>query len=206
MIIRHLSHLTKGRTNNDCIPGMQGTTLYEQRGNRTAPLIQLRLDNRSGCQLVWIGTEIVYLGYDQNGFQQITDTGSEFCRDIRVNRISAPFLRHQTKLTHFGNNAFTVRTGLVNFVDCNDNRYTCSLGMVNGLLGLRHYTVIGSDNDNNQIGNLGTPGTHCGKGLMSRCIQEGNPLSLYIYLIGTDMLGNTTKLAFCNMCLTDGIQ
>ena len=79
--------------------------------------------------------------------------------------------------------------------------------MCNSLLGSRHDRVVGSDDDNRNIGNLSTTGTHSGKRLVTRGIEECNPTAvLKLNIISTDMLGNTTSLTSDNICLTDIVE
>ena len=78
--------------------------------------------------------------------------------------------------------------------------------MVDRLYRLRHNTVICCYYQNSDIRGVCTSHTHCCKGLMSRCIQEGNALTLYIYSIRTDVLCNTTCFLICYIGLTDGIK
>ena len=78
--------------------------------------------------------------------------------------------------------------------------------MVNRLNGLRHNTVVSSNNQNSNIRRLGAAHTHSSKCLMSRCIQECNLLSPYIYSISTDVLGNTARLSGGYITLSDCIQ
>ena len=79
--------------------------------------------------------------------------------------------------------------------------------MCDSLLGGRHDRVIGSDDDNRDIGNLSTTGTHSGKCLVTWGIKECNPTAvLKLHVISTDVLGNTTSLTSDNICLTDIVE
>ena len=79
--------------------------------------------------------------------------------------------------------------------------------MSDGLLCLRHDVVISSYNDNGNIRYLSTTGTHSGKGLVTRRIQEGHMASVWqCHVIGTDVLRNTTGLTGNNIGLTDIVQ
>ncbi len=78
--------------------------------------------------------------------------------------------------------------------------------MVDGLNGLRHYAVVRSHHQNRYICGICAAHTHGGKRLVSGRIQEGNPSSLYIYSIGTNVLCNTAGLLINHICLTNGIQ
>ena len=70
------------------------------------------------------------------------------------------------------------------------------------LLGGRHHGVVGSDDDDGDIGNLSTTGTHGGKRLMTRSIKECYLASvLKLNVVCTDVLCDTTSLTCDNVCL-----
>ena len=103
-------------------------------------------------------------------------------------------------------NVIRICARTVDFIDSYNDRYLCSLSMVDSLDGLRHYTVICCYNQNCNVGYLCAAGTHSGESLMARGIQEYNLLALVVYLISTDVLGNTAGLAGSNVGFTDSIQ
>ena len=80
--------------------------------------------------------------------------------------------------------------------------------MADGFLGLWHDVVIGRNYDNSNIGNLGTTGTHGGKGLVSWGVKEGNTLlaTLEGYRVGTYVLGDTTTLSGNYIFITDMVK
>ena len=71
-------------------------------------------------------------------------------------RASAPILRNQFILGKFLFYPLHIGTGLVDLVDSHNNFHTCCLGMVDGLNGLGHHTVIGCHHQNRDIRGLGT--------------------------------------------------
>ena len=71
---------------------------------------------------------------------------------------------------------------------------------------LGHHTIICSNRQNNNIGNLSTSRTHFSKRSMAWCIQEGNFTSTCIYLISTNVLCNTSCFARSNFCTTNIIK
>ena len=79
--------------------------------------------------------------------------------------------------------------------------------MVQRLDSLRHDVIVGSDNHNNDIGDLGTTGTHSGKRLVTRGIQEGDATAVgQLHVIGTDVLGDTTSLTGNDVRVADVVQ
>ncbi len=78
--------------------------------------------------------------------------------------------------------------------------------MVDGLHGLRHDTVVGRDDDDRHVGDLGSAGSHGGERLVARGIEEGDLLSVEIHRVGADVLGDTSRLAFDYVGLADVVQ
>ena len=95
---------------------------------------------------------------------------------------------------------------LVDLVDRHDDRHAGRLGVVDRLSGLGHHAVVGGHHQNNDIGHLGAPGPHGGKGFVTRRIQEGDLAAMQLHIIGADMLGDAAGLAGNDVGLTDGIQ
>ena len=60
--------------------------------------------------------------------------------------------------------------------------------MVDGFDSLRHHTVVSCDNDDRDVCDIRSAGTHCRKGSMSRCIQESDRFSVDFDLVSADML------------------
>ena len=68
--------------------------------------------------------------------------------------------------------------------------------MVDGLNGLRHHGVVGCNDDDGKVGELGTSGTHCGKGFVARGVEEGNAPSVReFHIVGTYVLGDASGLS-----------
>ena len=67
--------------------------------------------------------------------------------------------------------------------------------MGDSLLGGGHYRVVGSDDDDGDISNLSTAGTHGGECLVTRGIEECDASSVaQLHVVCTDVLGDTTCL------------
>ncbi len=68
--------------------------------------------------------------------------------------------------------AFRLRIGLVDLVDRDNDRHSRGLGVIDSFEGLRHDAVIGSDDNDDDVGDLGAARTHTGKCFVARGIQE----------------------------------
>ena len=78
--------------------------------------------------------------------------------------------------------------------------------MLNGFLGLRHDTVIGRDNQDNDIGRLGAAGSHGGKRRVARGIEEGHDAVVGFDMVGADMLGDTAFFTGRHLGPTNMVQ
>ena len=78
--------------------------------------------------------------------------------------------------------------------------------MVDRLDGLRHDAVVGSHDQDDNVGHLGTAGTHGRKGGVARGIDEGDLAVVDHDLRSTDGLGNTARLAGSDAGVTNGVE
>ena len=78
--------------------------------------------------------------------------------------------------------------------------------MVDSFYSLWHNTIICCNYKDCDISGICTTHTHSCKCFMSRCIQECNLLTVYIYCVSTDMLCDTACFLICYVSLTDSIQ
>ena len=77
--------------------------------------------------------------------------------------------------------------------------------MVQCFHSLGHESVISSNNEHDNIGNVSTACTHLCKGFVSRGINKGNGLSVELSNRSTDVLGNTAGFTASHICLTDPV-
>ena len=121
--------------------------------------------------------------------------------------LTAPFLNEEIHGGQFFFNLIGISGRLINLVDGEYDRHTGSHSMVDGFFGLRHHVVIGSYDDNGNIRRFGTAGTHGGKRLMTRSIEERYLTSVFQrHVISTDVLCNTTGFTGNNIRLTDIVE
>ncbi len=115
----------------------------------------------------------------------------------------------------FGNNIFGrqlvfdaigVGAFFIHFVDCHNQRNTSGTSMQNSFFGLRHNTIVSSDNQNNDIGTFRAARSHSRERCVPGRVQEGNHAVTGFYVIGTDMLGNTARFTTGHFGLADIIE
>ena len=172
--------------------------MNQNSGDITTSLVQSRFDDRTTGTFVWISPQIKHFGFKQYFFEQFRNTQTGFGRNVVRLVFSAPALHHVVHVGQLMLDLFRICGMFVNLVDGKYDWNTGSRSMVDGLDGLRHHVVVGCYNDNGNVSNLGTTGTHGGKRLVTRCIEESNLSAIFeFHIVRTDVLGDTTRFT-CN--------
>ena len=116
--------------------------------------------------------------------------------------LSAPILNKEVHCSKFLTHAVGVGTWLVYFVNSKYHRYVSCLSVCDSLLCSRHHGIIGSNDNDSNVSNLCTTGTHGSKCLVSRSVEEGYLTTiLKLNVVGTNVLCNTTCLTGNNVGL-----
>ena len=206
LVAAHGAHAAHSGTGNDHIAGVQGAVLHQNGGNGALALVQTGLDDRTLGAAVGVCLQLHDLSFQSNALQQVVDAHAGQGRHRDAGHIAAPVLGDDAVLGQAFHHALGVCSGLIHLVHCHDNLDVCSLGVVDGLDGLGHDAVVGSNHQNGDIGHVGTAGTHGGERLVARGIQEGDEAVVDLDLICTDGLRDAAGLACGNVGLADGIQ
>ena len=132
---------------------------------------------------------------------------------VHIDGVAAPLFGNEAAVGELLHHLFRIGFGPVDLVDGYENRHAGCLGVVDGLKGLRHRTVIGRNHDDGKIGDLGSAGTHAGKGFVTRGIEEddlaagGRRAFLgELHLVGADVLGDAAGFAGGNVGFADGVE
>ncbi len=120
--------------------------------------------------------------------------------------MSAPLLGDDAVLGELLAHAGGVGSGLVDLVHGHDDGHACGLGVVDGLDSLRHDAVVGSHDKNDDVGHLGTTGTHGREGLVTGGVDEGDGATVNLDLRGTDGLRDAAGLALGDAGVADGVK
>ena len=79
--------------------------------------------------------------------------------------------------------------------------------MADSLDSLRHYRIVGGNDDDGKVGHLSASGTHSREGLMSRGVEECNPAAAReLHVVGSDVLGDSSGLAGNHVSLSDVVE
>ena len=103
-----------------------------------------------------------------------------------------------------------IRAFLINLVNSDNDWDICCLSVVKSFDGLWHNAVICSYNQDRNISDLRTTGTHSCEGFVTRCIDECDcafgTIMHTVNLVCTDVLSNSAGFRLNNFSLTDCIQ
>ena len=69
-------------------------------------------------------------------------------------RIAAPFGRHQAGLGQLALHPLKIGIRFVDFIDGHDDRHFGGFGVIDGFLGLRHYTIVSGDHQHDDVGDF----------------------------------------------------
>ncbi len=78
--------------------------------------------------------------------------------------------------------------------------------VIDGLHRLRHDAVVGGHHQDDDVGDLGSAGTHEGERLVARSIQEDHLTVSHIDVVGADVLGDPSRLAGSHLRLANGVE
>ncbi len=185
---------------------MQGAVLDQQGSHRAAALVQTGLDDGTVGGAVGVGLQLTHLGGQDDHFQQAVYAHAGLGGDGAADGVAAPLFADETVLGQLLLDALGVCLGLIHLVNGNDDRNLSGLGVVDGLHGLGHDAVVGGDDQNGDVRDHGTTGTHGGKCLVAGGIQEGDGRAVHIDLVSADVLGDAAGLALSNLGVPDIVQ
>ena len=136
---------------------------------------------------------------EQDAFEQPIDVDPALRGDVDEHGVAAVLLGDQSVLGELLAHLGRVGVLLVDLVDRDHDRHLGRLGVVQRLDRLRHDAVVGRDHQDDDVGGLGTTGTHGGERLVTRGVDERDrpvfALVLHVHLVGTDVLGDAAGLA-----------
>ena len=119
---------------------------------------------------------------------------------------AAPLLRLQPFGGELGADAVEVRVRDVDLVDGDDDRHLGGARVRDRLARLRHHAVVGRDDEDRDVGDLGAAGAHGGERLVARRVEEGDPAAVDDGLVGADVLRDPACLGVDDGRLADRVE
>ena len=151
---------------------MKGSLLNQYRGYRAPTRIKFGLNHMSYCKFVRIRLQFQDLCLKENHLQKFLNPFPLLGRYVHQNGITTPSLRREAVFCQLAFYPLRICLWFVNLVYGYHNRHTGYSGMVDSFNGLRHYPIISSHYQNNQISYLCPPRTHSRECLMARRIKK----------------------------------
>jgi hypothetical protein len=153
------------------------------------------LDDRGAGGGFRVGLEFEHLGLQGDQFEQVLHAlageggnGGELGVAAEVGGLQAVFRELGFHAVHIGGRQ-------VALVDGDDDGLAGLFGVFDGFERLRHDAVVGGDHDDDDVGDVRAAGAHVGENRVARGVEEGDFLVVVDDLIGTDVLGDATRLA-----------
>ena len=205
--VEHGLDATEVVAGKDDVADAERTVLHEDVGDVAAALVEGRFDDGAGGAAVGVGLQFEQFSLEKHFLHEFLDADAFLGRDVLRLIFAAPVL---DKIVHRGElflDFVGVCVGFVNLVDGENHRYAGSCGMVDGLDGLGHDVVVGGDDDDTEVGDLRTTGTHGGEGFVTGGVEEGDVASVGKGDgVGTDVLCDAAGLACDYVCLADVVE
>ena len=206
-LIEHRLDTTPRSTGEHDVTYLQGTISNQYGRNITTTLVERRLDDGTSSTTVRVSLQVEHICLQEHLVKQVMYTDTLLGTDFLTLILTTPFLNEEVHIRQVLTDAIRVGTRLIYLVDSEYHWHTSSLGMSDCLLGSRHHRVIGSDDDDGNIGSLGTTGTHGGKCFVTRSIKEGYlATTLQGHTVSTDVLGDTTRLTSNHIGIADIVE
>ena len=184
-VVEHGPHPAVLGAADEVVPHLQGALQHQDRAHRAPAFVQPGLDDVARGRHVGRGRKIQDFRLQQDLFQQFLDTDALLGGDLGEQDVAAPFLGDHAVVAQFPLDSLRVGIGFVDLVDRHHQGHPGGLGVVDGLHGLFHDAVVRGHHQDHQVGDLGAPGPHGGKGLMARGIQEDH-LALALQAVSHD--------------------
>ncbi|MNQ64530.1 hypothetical protein D3C85_789580 [compost metagenome] len=171
----------------------QGTVLDQHGSHRATALVQAGLDHHATARGRRGRSEFQYFGLQQHGFQQFVDAGTDLGRYGHELGVAAPLFRDHVTAGQIILDPVQVGFRLVDLVHRDHDRHASRFRVLHGFLGLRHHAVVGRHHQDDDVGGLGTTGTHGGKRCVARGVEEGHHAAVGFHVVGADVLGDATR-------------
>ena len=164
--------------------------------------IEFGFDDGTDSGTVGLGLLFVHIGDEADHLLEFVEVDVLLRGDFDELSVAALIGRLQATRGQLLDDAGRIGFGFVDFVDGDDDRHVGGAGVVDGLEGLGHDAVVGCNDDDDDVGDLGTAGPHAGEGLVAWGVEEddlaaeGGGVGLGDFdLVGADVLGDASGFA-----------
>ena len=191
---------------DDDVADLERPGLDERRRDRPAALVELGLDDGADGVALRVGLELLEIGDEQDHLDQLVEPDPGLRRDRHERHVAAVLLDDDPGLGQLGLDPLGVGVGLVDLVERDDDRHLGRLGVADRLERLGHDPVVRRDHDDRDVGHPGAAGAHRRERLVTRGIEEDDPLAVLDDLAGADVLGDPAALAGGDLGRPDRVE
>ena len=208
----HRTDAAVGRSRDDRVADAQRSRLDEHGRDRTAALVELRLDRDTAGVLVRVRAQVeTGVRGQQHGVEQVLDADVAAAPTRRRTSTSPPYSSAtRPNSVSCWRTLAGLASGLSILFTATTIGTSGRLGVVQRLDRLRHDAVVGRDHEDRDVGHLRTTGTHGGERLVARGVDEGDgaldALVLGPDLVRTDVLRDAAGLARDDVRLADRVE
>ena len=206
LIVEHSPDFTRGSSRDDEIARFQSTVLNDNGRNGAFAFIELGFKDSAFCLSVRVGFKLLHLGNEQDGVEKFIHALARLCGNGYHNDIAAPIFDEDIALGKLLTHSVEICMRFIYLVRGDDYRNARRFRVVYGFDRLRHYTVVGGDDNNSDIGDLRAPLTHRGERGVARGIDKGYRLAVGNYRVRADMLRYAARFAFGNVRRTNVVE
>ena len=206
LVVDHRPHAAPCRAGDDRVADVELALVDEHCRHGPPTDVELGLEHDTLGPPVRVRPELLELGHHDQLVEQVVDAELLGRRHLDDDRVAAPRLRYELVLGELAEHALWVGVVLVDLVDSNDDRHLGRLGMVDRLDRLGHDTVVGGDDEHDDVRRVGAAGPHLRERGVTRRVEERDLLAVLLDLVGADVLGDATGLAGHDVGMTDLVQ
>ena len=144
-----------GRAADDHVAQPQRAGPHQQLGHHAAFLVQLGFEAGAAGGPIGIGLVLVQLGHRQQRLEQLVDAFAGGGAGLDHFGFAAPLAGQQFVGRQLLVGPLHVGPGQVDLVQRHDDRHLGGPGVTDGLFGLRHDAVLGRDDQDGDVGDVG---------------------------------------------------
>ncbi len=143
---------------------------------------------------------------EQHPFEQVVEVLARLGRDVGELRRSTPLLGLEALRDELLAGPRRVRLRLVDLVHRDDDRHAGCPRVADRLLRLRLHAVVRSHDENGDVGDLRATRPERRERLVTGRVEEGDPPSVVIDLVGADVLRDPAGLGLDDRALADCVE
>ncbi len=171
-VVEHGADLAEGVADDVAVAEAEGSVLDEDAGDGSAAAIELGFDDGADGGTVGLGLGRGDVGDEADHLFEQVEADALLGGDFDELGVAALVGGLQAAGGELLDDLGGVGVGLVDLVDGHDDGHLGGAGVIDGFEGLGHDAVVGCDYDYDDVGDLGSAGTHAGEGLVTGGVEE----------------------------------